>query len=81
MADMQGPPLVDPYGGRGSLILGVTWAEAAVAIVLMVMRTYTNAFILKLFKWDYFWAMVTVVSQSYCTTSRLGRLMKDRSSE
>lgn len=80
MADMQGPPLADPYGGRGPLMLGITWAEAAVAIILIVMRTYTNAFIVKTSKWDYFWAMVTVVSQPYCTISRLGELMEDRSS-
>ena len=53
--------LANPYGGKGPLIMAVTWAEASVALVLMLMRTYTNAFIVKSFKWDYYWAMFTFV--------------------
>ena len=50
-----------PYGGKGPLILSVAWTEASVALILILMRTYTNAFLVKSFKWDYFWAMVTLV--------------------
>lgn len=53
--------LSNPYGGRGSLILGVTWAEALVAMILMVARTYTNGFLIRSFKWDYWWALFTLV--------------------
>lgn len=60
MADHQ--ILDNPYGGRGPLVLGVTWAEASLALVLMAMRTYTNARIVRSFQWDYFWAMLTLVN-------------------
>ena len=53
--------LENPYGGRGPLIMAVSWTEASVALVLMLLRTYTNAFVVKAWKWDYFWAMVTFV--------------------
>ena len=56
-------PLGDSYGGKGPLILGITWTEALVALVLMLMRTYTNACLVKSFKWDYFWAMLALVSR------------------
>lgn len=62
MADqLPAHPLPGPYGGKGPLILTVAWTEASVALVLVLMRTYTNAVIVKSFKWDYFWAMVTLV--------------------
>ena len=51
----------EPYGGRGLLIVGVTWAEASLAIILMALRTYSNGFILNSFRWDYWWATVTLV--------------------
>lgn len=49
--------------------MGVTWAEASVALVLMCLRTYTNAFINKSFKWDYFWAVVTLVRLPFTDTA------------
>ena len=62
MADpLPAHPLPDPYGGKGPLLLTVAWTEASVALVLVLMRTYTNAVIVKAFKWDYFWALVTLV--------------------
>ena len=57
-------PLANPYGGRGPLILSLSWTEALIALVLMLMRTYTNAFVVKSFKWDYFWAILTLVGIS-----------------
>ena len=64
MADQPQPPahnLADPYGGRGPLIVRVTWAEASLGIVFMLLRTYTNAVIIKSFKWDYYWALIAIV--------------------
>ena len=62
MADqVPAPSPSGPYGGKGPLILAVAWTEASIALILMLMRTYTNAFLVKSFKWDFFWAMVTLV--------------------
>ena len=62
MADpLPAHPLTHPYGGRGPLILGLIWTEASIALILMLMRTYTNAFVVKFFKWDYLWAMLALV--------------------
>ena len=58
--DLARPP-PGPYGGKGPLILSIAWTEASIALILMLMRTYTNAFLVKAFKWDYFWAMVSLV--------------------
>ena len=54
-------PMTHPYGGRGPMMMGVTWAEACITIVLMGLRTYTNAVIAKSFGWDYYLALMTVV--------------------
>ena len=54
-------PLANPYGGMGPAIMAATWVQAALAISLMGLRTYTNAAILKSFKWDYWWASLTLV--------------------
>jgi len=58
---MQPAFVAHPYGGKGTEIMGVTWAEAALALVVMALRTYTNTSIIRSFKWDYFWAMLTLV--------------------
>ena len=62
---MEAPPdhivLENPYGGKGPTIMAATWAQASVALLLMLLRTYTNACIVRAFKWDYFWAMLTFV--------------------
>ena len=50
-----------PYGGKGPLILAVAWTEASIALILILMRTYTNAFLVKSFKWDYFWGIIALV--------------------
>ena len=42
--------------------MSISWVEASIALVLMLMRTYCNAFVVKSFKWDYFWALLTLVS-------------------
>ncbi|KAL6717504.1 hypothetical protein ACLMJK_005419 [Lecanora helva] len=40
----------------------VTWSEASLALVLILVRTYTNAVFVKAFKWDYFWALLALVT-------------------
>lgn len=62
MADqVPARPPPGPYGGQGPLILSVAWTEASIALILMLMRTYTNAFLVKSFRWDYFWGIITMV--------------------
>lgn len=66
MADQSSTsPLQSSYGGRGPLIISVSWTQASLALLLMLLRTYTNAFIVKSFKWDYFWAMASLVRIPY----------------
>jgi hypothetical protein len=50
-----------PYGGRGPLLMGVTWSLAIVAMTLIGLRTYANVVIVKKSGWDYVWAMITLV--------------------
>lgn len=52
---------MDAYGGRGPLILSTTWVLATVALIIMALRTYTNACIVKSFRWDFFWAALALV--------------------
>jgi len=47
-----------------------TWVEASLAFVPILMRTYTNAFVIKSFKWDYFWAMLALVGKVLITISK-----------
>lgn len=41
--------------------MAVTWTQAGIALTLMAARTYTNGFLIKSFKWDYWWALITLV--------------------
>lgn len=63
MADPLSPEDLpnSPYGGNGPLLMGVTWTLAIIAMILMGLRTYANAVVVKKFTWDYFWAMLTLV--------------------
>ena len=66
MADQTRTPTpTESYGGRGPLILSLSWTEASIALVLMLLRTYNNAFVVKSFKWDYFWAVLTLVGYRF----------------
>ncbi|KAJ3498636.1 hypothetical protein NLG97_g965 [Lecanicillium saksenae] len=62
-------PVVPPYGGRGPLCMGITWAEAAVALVLIALRAKTASFyrerrsfsgILGL-RWDFIWVIMALL--------------------
>ena len=63
--------LENPYGGRGPLLMGVTWTMAAIAIILTGLRTYTNLIIVKRFSWDYYWAILTLVRSQGITRALL----------
>lgn len=43
------------------MLMGVTWTMAGIAIILTVLRTYTNFAIIRHFCWDYYWAMLALV--------------------
>lgn len=43
------------------MLMGATWTMATIAIILSVLRTYTNVAIIKHFCWDYYWAMLALV--------------------
>lgn len=51
-----------PYGGRAPMTMGISWTLTSIAIILMILRTYTNIVITKSFGWDYHWAAITLVS-------------------
>lgn len=61
------------YGGRGPLLLGVSWAEAAVALILIALRAKTASLcppghllstgIFGL-RWDFCWVIFALVSLS-----------------
>ncbi|PLB49693.1 hypothetical protein P170DRAFT_510197 [Aspergillus steynii IBT 23096] len=71
----------DTYGGRGPLLLGVTWAEAALTLVLFALRAKTASIcppesmssgIFGL-RWDFVWAvfalMIALAAQCTMTVS------------
>ena len=70
---------VAAYGGRGPLILGITWSEAAVALILIALRAkgaslapssaVPNFFGLR---WDFIWVMFSLVGTFYLAVSGAG---------
>ncbi|PLB41380.1 uncharacterized protein BDW47DRAFT_115523 [Aspergillus candidus] len=69
------------YGNKGSMVLGISWAETALALVLVALRAKTAAFclpghpragILGL-RWDFIWVIIALglalCSQSLMTAS------------
>ncbi|KAB8231305.1 uncharacterized protein BDW43DRAFT_313119 [Aspergillus alliaceus] len=57
------------YGGKGSLVLGVTWAEAGLALILFALRAKTASFsppgqpYFGVFgvRWDFIWVTIALV--------------------
>lgn len=47
--------------GLGPTVYAVSWTELAVVSVLFAARFYVNAFVLRRFKADFWWASVTYV--------------------
>ncbi|KAI9725332.1 MAG: hypothetical protein M1828_003348 [Chrysothrix sp. TS-e1954] len=56
------------YGGRGALVLGLTWAEFTIATFLMCLRIYTRLRITSDAGWALFWSLLTWVSLVLRTT-------------
>lgn len=60
------------YGGKGPLVLGVTWAEAGLALILVSLRAKSASVAqggkmsVAMFRlrWDFMWVIVAVVSSS-----------------
>ncbi|KAE8450523.1 hypothetical protein EG329_006254 [Mollisiaceae sp. DMI_Dod_QoI] len=53
--------------GLGPAALAVTWSEFAAGTVLMAMRIYTNAFIIRRWSSDFWWALVTYICSVIAT--------------
>ena len=60
------------YGSKGSIVLGISWAETALALVLVALRAKTAAVcpsghpragILGL-RWDFIWVIIALVGLS-----------------
>lgn len=57
------------YGGQGPLVLGITWTEAGLALILIGLRAKTACFCRPgqlssgIFgvRWDFFWVILGVV--------------------
>jgi hypothetical protein len=47
--------------GLRPTVLGTAWAERAAGTALFAMRIYTNGFITKRWKADFWWALITYV--------------------
>ncbi|KAE8367569.1 hypothetical protein BDV27DRAFT_142711 [Aspergillus caelatus] len=65
---MAQPPSPE-HGGKGSLVLGVTWAEAGLALILLALRAKTAslcppgqpAFGIFGLRWDFIWVVIALV--------------------
>jgi len=53
------------YGGRGPLIMGITWTEAAVALSMVVARLFGASIRRGELRWDFVWVALACVSQSH----------------
>ena len=71
MADAASPP----YGGKGPLLLGVTWAEMGLTLILIVLRAKTASLyppdqrssgVLGL-RYDFIWVIIAFVCQLLIT--------------
>jgi hypothetical protein len=67
------------YGGRGPLILGITWSEAALALVLITLRAKgasvaPSAAVSGFFglRWDFIWVMFSLVGTSSLAVAGAG---------
>ena len=56
------PKYGSTYGGRGPLLMGITWAEAAVALILVLARLFGASIRRGELRWDFFWVAVASVS-------------------
>lgn len=71
------------YGAQGPLVLGITWTEAALALILVLLRAKAAAFSTenKLsvgvfgLRWDFIWVILAMVTLSSIPTSLTKELM------
>lgn len=72
---MVAPPSPSAYGGRGPLIMGITWTETALATIAVILRAYSAGRLVKKAEWDLFWVIVawtsSFVAQVLITLSSL----------
>ncbi|KAK5120791.1 hypothetical protein LTR85_005857 [Meristemomyces frigidus] len=61
------------YGGKGPLILGITWAEALLTTIIVCARAYASITLVARAEWDLFWVVVawvfSFVAQIFITIS------------
>ena len=50
------------YGEHGVTMMGLLWTEFVIAAALVFARLYTNSRIVGEFGWDFFWAVLSLVS-------------------
>ena len=50
--------------GAGRTLLGAIWAELAAGTILLIMRIYVNAFMVRRWGADFYWALSAYVSSS-----------------
>ena len=50
------------YGGKGPLIMGIAWAEALLATILILMRVYSVMTVTPEAKMSLYWAVAAWVS-------------------
>ena len=50
------------YGGKGPTTLGVLWAQAVLATIVVGLRTYSALHVIRRAYWDLFWILLTWVS-------------------
>ncbi|CAK3792472.1 Hypothetical predicted protein [Lecanosticta acicola] len=71
---VAGPP-AHAYGGRGTLILGITWTETTLATIAVILRAYSAGRLAKKAEWDLFWVLIawtsSFVAQILITLSAL----------
>ncbi|WPH01524.1 Hypothetical protein R9X50_00437000 [Acrodontium crateriforme] len=53
------PPSPAAYGGEGALLLGITWAEATLATLIISARTYAATRLVDRTGWGLFWILLT----------------------
>ncbi|KAJ5088426.1 hypothetical protein N7456_012042 [Penicillium angulare] len=62
------PASPSPYGGRGPLVLGITWSETGLAFILIILRAQTASIrpreslvdrlgVYRL-RWDFIWVIL-----------------------
>lgn len=62
---MSAPHPSTIYGGKGPFIMGITWAETAVALVMVAARLWGASIRRGELRWDFFWVALACVSKRF----------------